>query len=598
MKFKKIRRLAVMALAFCMLMTSVSIPVMAENEHNIEFIIEDITNASDTLALKGESKVMVSVRGDAGILSGIETTVTFRGSLKYSSIQFLAGTSKLPEGYRYCTPAAKANSKSELYASIAAGTKDIEIEADTVLPLFVLTFTGEPGAASEITVDKSSFCVYGGSKSFPDDNVSTTAAASTEERTGVKAGVKLSLDVVKKLGSMTGEYKTTDIFVKLTDVRTGYTIYSDLSNESYRTGGNRYDNGGVPVFLFEKELAAGTYTVELSGAGYVTHSETVAFDTDKTVEYTNADFVPGDVDGNGVINADDKTAYEQLVNAHKYQLSADFNRDGAINSQDNMFAGIDDTAGKDDTTDKDDTTGKDDTAGTDDTPAKDDSSDDDSDGGGGGGGGFGGGGGGGFGGGGGGGAGGAAGGAGAGSGGGIFADLADYGWAQSAIYALKAKGIINGVSATEYAPASNIKRGDFILIITRMLNITTPYTNNFADVAPGTYYYDALARAKAAGIASGDGVNFMPENSITRQDLITLAYRAFLNAGYIKETYNYSVLDQFADKARITDYATAPLASMVAAGIITGDGVNVNSQGFATRAEVAVMCQRLLALIK
>ena len=90
----------------------------------------------------------------------------------------------------------------------------------------------------------------------------------------------------------------------------------------------------------------------------------------------------------------------------------------------------------------------------------------------------------------------------------------------------------------------------------------------------------------------------MPEKSITRQDLITLAYRAFLAKGYIKETEDMSSLEQFADKTDISDYAKTAMASMVASGIIKGSDGNVNPLGNATRAEVAVVCARLLNLME
>ena len=90
----------------------------------------------------------------------------------------------------------------------------------------------------------------------------------------------------------------------------------------------------------------------------------------------------------------------------------------------------------------------------------------------------------------------------------------------------------------------------------------------------------------------------MPESSITRQDLITLAYRAFLSKGYISEATDFKSLEVFSDQSEISDYATAPLASMVKAGIIKGSDGRVNPKGNATRAEVAVMCARLLELMK
>ena len=180
---------------------------------------------------------------------------------------------------------------------------------------------------------------------------------------------------------------------------------------------------------------------------------------------------------------------------------------------------------------------------------------------------------------------------------GDFTDLAGYEWASESIYALKNKGIISGTSATTYSPSNNIKRGDFILILVRMLGIDGEATNNFADVPVGSYYYDAIAKAKAAGIATGDGVNFNPEATITRQDLITLAYRAFLSKGYITETTDYASLNAFADKASISEYALGAVVSMVNSGIIKGADGNVNPLGNATRAEVAVMCKRLADLM-
>ncbi len=134
-----------------------------------------------------------------------------------------------------------------------------------------------------------------------------------------------------------------------------------------------------------------------------------------------------------------------------------------------------------------------------------------------------------------------------------FTDLENHAWAKDAVYTLKNKGIISGISDTEFAPANNIKRGDFILILTRMLSVNNEFTENFADVPESAYYYRAIGSAKAAGIAQGSGENFMPENSITRQDLITLAYRAFLAKGYITETDDFTSLDAFADKGDISD---------------------------------------------
>ena len=80
-------------------------------------------------------------------------------------------------------------------------------------------------------------------------------------------------------------------------------------------------------------------TVELYGAGYVTYKKTdVTFD--KPLEITNADFVPGDVNDDGKVDADDKALAEKSKNGD-YNEAADFDRNGKTDSADMaVFAGI------------------------------------------------------------------------------------------------------------------------------------------------------------------------------------------------------------------------------------------------------------------
>lgn len=179
-----------------------------------------------------------------------------------------------------------------------------------------------------------------------------------------------------------------------------------------------------------------------------------------------------------------------------------------------------------------------------------------------------------------------------------FEDIDDYSWAQDAIYELRAKGIINGVSKTEYAPGVSVKRGDFVLMLSRMLELDGADDDNFPDVPKDSYYYTAIGRAKAAGIALGYGEDFMPERTVSRQELITLAYRAFHRYGYVKEAANLSALDNYSDKDDIHEYAKKPIASMIRNGTIQGAYGYITPLNNATRAEVAVLCARLMKLIE
>ena len=111
-----------------------------------------------------------------------------------------------------------------------------------------------------------------------------------------------------------------------------------------------------------------------------------------------------------------------------------------------------------------------------------------------------------------------------------FTDLVGFEWARDAVYTLNERGIILGTSDTTFSPQENIKRGDYMLILSRMMEINDAFTENFADIPADSYYYNAIGSARAAGVAQGDGEYFYPEDAITREDLITLAYRDFAGA--------------------------------------------------------------------
>ncbi len=638
------------AIAACLAFSSM--PAFADGTKQIKVTLTNVT-ATDAATQYGEAKIKVSILGADGNISAVQNAFTFEG-LDYKNVQFLKGENNPPECVWVSPDKAKANADKKFSVGIAAPGGIAFGDNEEV---YIITFSGKPGEKVTLNVADGTFCVTdGGSKITASAEGTCEAAASAKENKSIDAVIKLAMDKITGFNAAA----ETGITLKITSQTTkGYMITDILSNKAVQEGGHR-ESTDIPTFTVKNSVLAGDkYTVELYGAGYVTYKKTdVTFD--KPLEITNADFVPGDVNDDGKVDADDKALAEKSKNGD-YNEAADFDRNGKTDSADMaVFAGIASktppakmskptvTGGAKKITvkwtkptdesvtgytikygtsstnlsgtkeiDKADTLTTDITslsAGTtyyvqiaaknvsgtgeysDIANAKTNS--DSTQGGRGGGGG-------------------GTGGSGGSSGGGFsgggattpgtttqpsttetFTDLANHAWAKDAIYTLKNKGIISGVSDTEFAPANNIKRGDFILILTRMLSVNDTFNENFADVPESAYYYNAVGSAKAAGIAQGSGENFMPENSITRQDLITLAYRAFLAKGYITETTDLTSLDTFGDKDSISDYAKTSMASMVKAGIIQGADGNVNPQGNATRAEVAVMCARLCELMK
>ena len=636
------------AIAACLAFSSM--PAFADGTKQIKVTLTDVT-ATDAATQYGEAKIKVSILDADGNISAVQNAFTFEG-LDYKNVQFLKGENNPPECVWVSPDKAKANADKKFSVGIAAPGGIAFGDKEEV---YIITFSGEPGEKVTLNVADGTFCVTdGGSKITASAEGVCEAAASAKENKSIDAVVKLTMDKITGFNAAA----ETGITLKITSQTTkGYMITDILSNKAVQEGGHR-ESTDIPTFTVKNSVLAGDkYTVELYGAGYVTYKKTdVTFD--KPLEITNADFVPGDVNNDGKVDADDKALAQKSKNGY-YSEAADFDRNGKTDDSDmKIFEGIADTkapakmtaptvtgsskkitvkwtkpadesitgytikygTSKDKLTstkeiDKADTVNAEITglsastayylqiaaknaSGTgeysDIVNAKTDSESTQGGGGGGGGGGS------------------TGGGSTGGSGytpstpnnpttpasGETFTDLENHAWAKDAVYTLKNKGIISGINDTEFAPANNIKRGDFILILTRMLSVNNEFTENFADVPESAYYYRAIGSAKAAGIAQGSGENFMPENSITRQDLITLAYRAFLAKGYITETDDTASLDAFADKGDISDYAGTAMASMVKAGIIQGSNGNVNPKGSATRAEVAVMCARLCELMK
>lgn len=172
----------------------------------------------------------------------------------------------------------------------------------------------------------------------------------------------------------------------------------------------------------------------------------------------------------------------------------------------------------------------------------------------------------------------------------------DYSWAASQIDYLYEENIVSGTGNGNYSPAQNMTRGDFMLMIYRALDLSATTSGNFSDVPKDSYYYKAIATAKALGIAKGTNNLFMPTASITREDAMVLVDRALKVDGKKLSAGSYSDLSQFKDRNSVSDYAVTSVATLVKAGIIKGSNSYLNPKSFISRAEMAVILYRVLEL--
>jgi hypothetical protein len=176
-----------------------------------------------------------------------------------------------------------------------------------------------------------------------------------------------------------------------------------------------------------------------------------------------------------------------------------------------------------------------------------------------------------------------------------FKDISAYPWAKPAVEALAARDVIQGIGADSYGPALNITRADFVTLLVRALGLQANVSDNFKDVQAGDYYYEAIGIAKKLGIIEGEGDNrFHPASQISRQDMFTIVHRALEKTGKLSLKGGDGVLSGYADGSQVSGYAKNSVSGLIAAGLVEGSGSMLNPLGHATRAETAVLLNRIL----
>ena len=160
-------------------------------------------------------------------------------------------------------------------------------------------------------------------------------------------------------------------------------------------------------------------------------------------------------------------------------------------------------------------------------------------------------------------------------------------------------GLIEGASATAFAPQTPATRGAFVTALFRLdAPAKGPDTTDFTDVPLYEYYSSAVAWATANGIVSGYGNGtFGPNDNITREQAATVFTRYM-----VYKEINIDVTEQyilFADESQISDYAKNVTQTMKKLGVIDFAHDNaVNPKGTVTRAEAAGMFRRFAEIVK
>jgi hypothetical protein len=179
-----------------------------------------------------------------------------------------------------------------------------------------------------------------------------------------------------------------------------------------------------------------------------------------------------------------------------------------------------------------------------------------------------------------------------------FTDAADS-WAKDAINNMGSRMIITGVGGNRFDPGRNITRAEFAAVVVRALGLPTGVGDTkFPDIEAGEWYAPFIETAVSYGLITGcgDGL-FHPGDAITREQAMTLVARA-MNLTGLEQILTpediAALLSAFPDKGSVSGYAASGAAACVKTGLILGRSGQLAPGNFITRAEVAVIIERLL----
>ncbi len=177
-------------------------------------------------------------------------------------------------------------------------------------------------------------------------------------------------------------------------------------------------------------------------------------------------------------------------------------------------------------------------------------------------------------------------------------------WSHEGIDYCVRRSLMVGTGVGTFSPGMNCSRAQIVQILYNLSGDKTDYSRYylpFTDVAPGAWYYDAVAWAYFNNVVSGTSeTTFAPNDVITREQMAVILY------GYTAEfapefTGNAASLDTFPDAGSVANWAYAAMSWAVGNGLISGMGSGGVSylapQGSATRAQASAIIMRYCQLI-
>lgn len=175
-----------------------------------------------------------------------------------------------------------------------------------------------------------------------------------------------------------------------------------------------------------------------------------------------------------------------------------------------------------------------------------------------------------------------------------FADMPTEGhWSYAALKSAVDNGLMSGSNGL-LNPSNNMTRAEMAGIINNAFGaIDEADITAFTDVEKTDWFYSVIAKAVQMKTFAGSGNGLMnPTASIPRQDALVVIAKVLQ-----LQSEDYSVLEKFADKALIAEYAKPYLAALVKAGYVAGSDGKIEPAKLVTREEVAQLLYNVFKTI-
>ncbi|MNI12536.1 Endo-1,4-beta-xylanase A precursor [compost metagenome] len=181
-----------------------------------------------------------------------------------------------------------------------------------------------------------------------------------------------------------------------------------------------------------------------------------------------------------------------------------------------------------------------------------------------------------------------------------FEDVAHH-WAKDTVNDMGSRMVISGIGNDLFNPDQDITRAEFAAMMVRGLGFKLEKggTMPFADLKASDWYSSAVHTAYSYDLINGfeDGT-FLPMDKLTREQAMVMIAKAMkitgLRANLIPDLAG-EWLSPFADMNDSSEWAKNSMAACLQAGIVSGrNDSELDPKAYITRAEVAIMIQRLL----